>query len=70
MAAVVLWVLVAAFMCVSAADAELQRLLHDHPALKPDSSLTFLVIGDWGRKGTFNQSQVAIQVLICYACSN
>ncbi|KMT13490.1 hypothetical protein BVRB_4g082690 [Beta vulgaris subsp. vulgaris] len=29
---------------------------------KEDGSLSFLVIGDWGRKGTFNQSLVATQM--------
>nr|KYP61248.1 Purple acid phosphatase 3 [Cajanus cajan] len=29
---------------------------------KPDASLSFLVIGDWGRKGAYNQSQLAFQV--------
>ncbi|XP_016440164.1 purple acid phosphatase 17-like isoform X1 [Nicotiana tabacum] len=30
----------------------------DHPT-KGDGTLNFLVLGDWGRKGTFNQSHVA-----------
>ncbi|XP_062118078.1 purple acid phosphatase 17-like [Humulus lupulus] len=29
---------------------------------KEDGSLSFLVIGDWGRRGDFNQSQVAFQM--------
>ncbi|KAJ1394256.1 Metallo-dependent phosphatase-like [Sesbania bispinosa] len=44
-------------MTVSA--ALLQRL--EHP-VKADASLSLLVIGDWGRKGTYNQSQVAAQM--------
>lgn len=32
-------------------------------SLKDDGSLSFLVIGDWGRKGLYNQSELAIQVL-------
>lgn len=32
-------------------------------SLKDDGSLSFLVIGDWGRKGLYNQSEVALQVL-------
>lgn len=40
-------------------NAELQRF--DHPA-KADGSLSILVVGDWGRKGKYNQSQVAYQV--------
>lgn len=31
---------------------------------KQDKSLSFLVVGDWGRKGSFNQSLVASQVNI------
>lgn len=44
-------------------NAELKRF--DHPA-KGDGTLSFLVIGDWGRRGWYNQSQVANQVLINY----
>lgn len=29
---------------------------------KDDGSLSFLVLGDWGRRGAFNQSQVAVQM--------
>ncbi|GMI75404.1 purple acid phosphatase 3 [Hibiscus trionum] len=47
---------VAWFMLVS---AEFQRF--EHP-VKADGSLSFLVIGDWGRKGAYNQSHVAIQM--------
>ncbi|KAK9276622.1 hypothetical protein L1049_006158 [Liquidambar formosana] len=39
--------------------AELERF--QHPA-KGDGSLSFLVIGDWGRKGGYNQSEVALQM--------
>jgi len=39
--------------------AELERL--EHPA-KGDGSLSFLVVGDWGRRGFYNQSHVAFQV--------
>lgn len=39
--------------------AQLQKF--QHPA-KHDGSLSFLVLGDWGRRGAFNQSQVASQV--------
>lgn len=49
---------VAALLCAPAA-AELPRL--EHPA-KDDGTLSLLVIGDWGRKGTYNQSRVAEQV--------
>lgn len=40
--------------------AELQRF--EQPA-KTDGKLSFLVLGDWGRRGDFNQSEVAHQVL-------
>ncbi|KAI4357445.1 hypothetical protein L6164_001393 [Bauhinia variegata] len=39
--------------------AKLHRLQH---APKPDGSLSFLVVGDWGRRGAFNQSAVAVQM--------
>ena len=41
--------------------AELQRFEH---AVKPDGSLSFLVVGDWGRRGLYNQSEVALQVIV------
>ena len=47
------------------AGAELETLVHHPDAKGQDSSaflLSFLVVGDWGRKGTYNQSQVAFQV--------
>ncbi|EOY21481.1 hypothetical protein QUC31_007317 [Theobroma cacao] len=44
------------FVCLS---AELQRL--EQPG-KGDGSLSFLVVGDWGRRGSFNQSRVAFQM--------
>lgn len=39
--------------------AEVQRFEH---STKDDGSLSFLVVGDWGRKGFFNQSRVAFQM--------
>ncbi|KAG6514593.1 hypothetical protein ZIOFF_024961 [Zingiber officinale] len=33
----------------------------EHP-IKPDGSLSLLVVGDWGRKGEFNQSLVATEM--------
>lgn len=41
-------------------EAELTTVEH---APNPDGSISFLVIGDWGRRGLYNQSQVALQVL-------
>ncbi|PIA63912.1 hypothetical protein AQUCO_00201318v1 [Aquilegia coerulea] len=44
---------------VSITCADLQRLEHQ---TKADGSLSFLVVGDWGRRGTYNQSNVAFQM--------
>ncbi|KAJ3679659.1 hypothetical protein LUZ60_017670 [Juncus effusus] len=44
-------------LCISLAD--LTRLEH---SVKNDGSLSILVIGDWGRKGNYNQSLVAEQM--------
>ncbi|KAK0574570.1 hypothetical protein LWI29_025607 [Acer saccharum] len=40
--------------------AELPRF--DHTPTKADGSFSFLVIGDWGRKGGYNQTEVAYQM--------
>ncbi|KAL3835462.1 hypothetical protein ACJIZ3_010198 [Penstemon smallii] len=34
----------------------------EHPMIKGDGSLSVLVIGDWGRKGQYNQSKLANQM--------
>ncbi|KAM6568065.1 hypothetical protein CsatB_016050 [Cannabis sativa] len=39
--------------------SELEQFNHSP---KEDGSLSFLVIGDWGRRGDFNQSQVSFQM--------
>ncbi|KAG5395033.1 hypothetical protein IGI04_024996 [Brassica rapa subsp. trilocularis] len=39
--------------------AELRRLVQPP---KSDGTLSFLVVGDWGRRGSYNQSQVARQM--------
>ncbi|XP_064972971.1 purple acid phosphatase 17-like [Musa acuminata AAA Group] len=39
--------------------AELQKLEH---SIKADGSLSLLVVGDWGRKGAYNQTHVAAQM--------
>ncbi|XP_061985835.1 purple acid phosphatase 4-like [Populus nigra] len=39
--------------------AELQRFEH---AAKADGSLSLLVVGDWGRRGAYNQTEVALQM--------
>ncbi|RDX60560.1 Purple acid phosphatase 8, partial [Mucuna pruriens] len=46
-------------LCLVVSSAVLQRF---EQAPKPDGSLSFLVVGDWGRKGAYNQSQVAFQM--------
>lgn len=46
-------------LCFIPSTAELQRF--KHPA-KADGSLSFLVVGDWGRRGLYNQSEVALQM--------
>ncbi|KAI4329973.1 hypothetical protein MLD38_028292 [Melastoma candidum] len=50
---------VMAMMNVKGASGELERL--EHPT-KADGSLGFLVLGDWGRRGDYNQSEVASQM--------
>ncbi|GMY18136.1 purple acid phosphatase 8-like isoform X1 [Fagus crenata] len=47
------------WLCLVPSTAELQRF--EHP-VKVEESLSFLVVGDWGRKGLYNQSAVAIQM--------
>ncbi|XP_061989536.1 purple acid phosphatase 3-like [Rosa rugosa] len=44
---------------ISSSFAELQRFEH---APKDDGSIRFLVVGDWGRRGFYNQSKVAWQM--------
>ncbi|KAL3510334.1 hypothetical protein ACH5RR_029735 [Cinchona calisaya] len=46
-------------LCLVFSKAELPRFAH---ATKSDGSLILLVVGDWGRRGTFNQTEVAIQM--------
>ncbi|KAI4352073.1 hypothetical protein L6164_006359 [Bauhinia variegata] len=46
-------------LCVLSVSAQLQRI--EHPA-KADATLSLVVIGDWGRKGKYNQSEVALQM--------
>lgn len=41
-------------------NAEFQKFEH---SAKVDGSLSLLVVGDWGRKGDYNQSLVARQVI-------
>ncbi|KAL0386180.1 UNVERIFIED_CONTAM: Purple acid phosphatase 4 [Sesamum radiatum] len=59
MRAVSMIFLIFAMHLVHGTDAELQHF--EHPT-KADGSLTALVIGDWGRKGQYNQSEVAYQM--------
>lgn len=53
------WVLACFSFCIISVTAELQRF--EHP-IKANGSLSLLVIGDWGRRGHYNQSLVADQV--------
>lgn len=56
-------VLVVLVFCISSeiisSFAELQKFDH---APKDDGSISFLVVGDWGRRGFYNQSKVALQM--------
>lgn len=55
-------------VCFIPSIAELQRF--KHPVKADDGSLiSFLVVGDWGRRGLYNQSQVALQVITQHICS-
>ncbi|GMN38342.1 hypothetical protein TIFTF001_007576 [Ficus carica] len=45
-------------LCLPSSVAELQYFRH---RAKADGSLSFLVVGDWGRQGLYNQSEVALQ---------
>ncbi|KAK4596947.1 hypothetical protein RGQ29_014827 [Quercus rubra] len=47
------------WLCFVPSTAELKRF--EHP-VKADGSLSVLVVGDWGRKGLYNQSLVATQM--------
>lgn len=49
------------FVMLSSASASTRLKKFDHPT-KGDGTLNFLVVGDWGRRGTNNQSHVAHQV--------
>ncbi|XP_015868030.3 purple acid phosphatase 3-like [Ziziphus jujuba] len=46
-------------LCLKSSIAELQRFQH---SVKEDGSLSVMVVGDWGRKGNYNQSEVAFQM--------
>ena len=46
-------------MCVVAYGGELTRIIHQP---KNEEMLSLLVLGDWGRRGLYNQSEVANQV--------
>jgi tartrate-resistant acid phosphatase type 5 len=60
--AVVLVAAVVLAVALLLAAAELPRV--EHPAAKDEEgTLSILVVGDWGRKGAYNQSRVAHQVI-------
>ena len=50
----------AALLLAAPADAALPRV--EHAPTKADGSLAVLAVGDWGRRGQFNQTLVAQQV--------
>ncbi|KAK6123778.1 hypothetical protein DH2020_042475 [Rehmannia glutinosa] len=54
-----LWLVVIGSFNACKISAEFQRF--EQPT-KGDGTLRFLVVGDWGRKGDYNQSQVAFQM--------
>ncbi|CAL4938464.1 unnamed protein product [Urochloa decumbens] len=60
-AAMALAILAAAALLCDCDTAAAALPLLDHPA-KSDGSLSLLVVGDWGRKGAYNQSRVAEQM--------
>jgi hypothetical protein len=49
-----------ALLVASPADAALPQV--EHAPTKADGSLAILAVGDWGRRGQFNQTLVAQQV--------
>ena len=49
-----------AALLVKPAAAELTRV--EHPP-KTEGSLNILAVGDWGRRGQYNQTLVAVQVI-------
>ncbi|KAL5760787.1 hypothetical protein ACOSQ2_019625 [Xanthoceras sorbifolium] len=57
---IIIFIAIAIWICPAISSmAELQRFYHP---TKADGSLSFLVVGDWGRKGLYNQSQVSFQM--------
>ncbi|GLJ29682.1 hypothetical protein SUGI_0585370 [Cryptomeria japonica] len=57
------WILVLMLLlCFWATDSDCSLQEDIYIARKMGNSLNFLVVGDWGRKGLFNQSQVAVQM--------
>uniref|UniRef100_A0A453B178 Purple acid phosphatase n=1 Tax=Aegilops tauschii subsp. strangulata TaxID=200361 RepID=A0A453B178_AEGTS len=59
MGPIVLLLVVVVAVAAAPAVAELPRLEHSP---KADGSLSILAVGDWGRRGEFNQSRVATQM--------
>lgn len=49
------------FLSINSQNSSAQLQRFKHPP-KEDGSLSLLVVGDWGRRGDYNQSQVASQV--------
>ncbi|KAL3614690.1 Purple acid phosphatase 17 [Castilleja foliolosa] len=59
MVMVMVIVIMMGLLDVCQVSGELERIEH---ATRGDGTLRFLVVGDWGRKGDYNQSQVAFQM--------
>ncbi|XP_022735402.1 purple acid phosphatase 7-like isoform X2 [Durio zibethinus] len=56
------FLLITAWIWLSSVVSSFAELQHFQHPIKPDGSLSFLVVGDWGRKGLYNQSEVAFQM--------
>ncbi|KAJ0049693.1 hypothetical protein Pint_16874 [Pistacia integerrima] len=54
-----LYLVLSFLLCSGFGFAELEKF---EQSINGDGSLSFLVIGDWGRRGEFNQSEVALQM--------
>ncbi|KAK4768498.1 hypothetical protein SAY87_003639 [Trapa incisa] len=55
-----LWLFTGLFTWFLHVSVALVRL--EHPAVKSDGSISLLVVGDWGRRSLYNQSEVAFQM--------
>lgn len=67
---ILIWPLLMSCLCLQLVCnlAEFPKI--EHFSKRNSDSLTFLVVGDWGRGGNFNQSRVATQVNYQISSSN